>query len=178
MGYSIEEHQHRFAAWAAGRAASVNNCRFSVRQARGILEAAGFTPDLSRPEDLPTAAEIDRVHREWRGAVIAAARPREPELTHGVAAKLINIYLKARFVCGGLHLNERVRCLHPPIDAVLLRKLAEEDVGGFGGRWRKFASWRWSKFTSEQYEEVIGLVQRCLGDRPLWQIEDYWAGHQ
>jgi hypothetical protein len=37
MIYSIEEHKHRFAAWAASRAANVNKCRFRVEQGKKIL---------------------------------------------------------------------------------------------------------------------------------------------
>ena len=42
MSYSIEEHKHRFAAWAAVRAANVNGCRFTVEQGKDILEKAGM----------------------------------------------------------------------------------------------------------------------------------------
>jgi hypothetical protein len=177
MAYTIEQHQHRFAAWAAGRAASVNRCRFSVRTAKSVLEEAGFRPEFSSPRSLPRPAEVDGKHQEWRQAVIEAARRQGVKLTHGVAAKLINVYLKARFVSGGWHLNPRVKCLHPPIDALLLDKLATEDAWGRRRDWRRFAGRRWSKFTSGQYEELIALVRQCLGRRPLWKIEEYWAGH-
>ena len=40
MQYTIEEHKHRFAAWAAGRGANVNGCRFSVLKGKNVLEAA------------------------------------------------------------------------------------------------------------------------------------------
>jgi hypothetical protein len=177
MDYTIQEHQHRFAAWAAGRAASVKNYRFSVAAATEMLKEAGFTEEFL-VEHLPARAEIDEVHRGWRNAVIKAGGQRKLPLTHGVAAKLINVYLKARFVCGGHALHERVRCLHPPIDRVLLEELAKKDVGGSGQKWLKFAGWRWSKFSSEQYQEVINTVRgRCEG-RPLWEIEEYWVGHQ
>ncbi|MBE0440175.1 MAG: hypothetical protein IBX57_10550 [Gammaproteobacteria bacterium] len=42
MPYSIEEHKHRFAAWAAARAANVNGCRFTVEQGKDILEKASM----------------------------------------------------------------------------------------------------------------------------------------
>jgi hypothetical protein len=43
--------------------------------------------------------------------------------THGIAAKLVNVYLKSVFVCGGRHDHPRVRALHPPIDSLLLDAL-------------------------------------------------------
>ena len=101
------------------------------------------------------------------------------DLTHGIAAKLINVYLKNRFVCGGDDDHKRVRCLHPPIDALLLTALAEANFGRQAQAWRKFRDLRWSKFDSAMYQAVIDLMRRSLpAGAPLWQIEEYWEGHQ
>ena len=120
MLYSIHEHKHRFSAWAAGRAANVNGRHFSVEQAKAILEGANLKVLLSGPDQLPATPKIDDTHREWRNAVIWAAKIQGLDFTHGVAAKLINIYLKAGFVCGGHDIDPRVRALHPP-RIILLR---------------------------------------------------------
>jgi hypothetical protein len=109
MPYTIEDHHHRLAAWAASRGASVNGCRFKVQQGVTVLEACGFNAALSRPALLPAPANLDAKHRQWRKQVIAAAKKEGLDFTHGVAAKLINIYLKVRFVCGGHHSNDRVQ---------------------------------------------------------------------
>lgn len=58
-------------------------------------------------------------------------------------------------MCGGDHDHERVRCLHPPIDALLLMALVKEN---FDCRRRPGASSvtkRWSKFDSDTYQDVI-----------------------
>lgn len=52
-GYTIEEHRHRFAAWAAGWAASVKGCRFTVEIGRRLLERAGFEAPTCYPDSLP-----------------------------------------------------------------------------------------------------------------------------
>jgi hypothetical protein len=88
--YTIEEHKHRFSAWAAGRAANVNGCRFSVEQAKTILEAAGLNHLLADPNNLPLPQDIDACHRKWRNSVITAARNLGLIFTHGVAAKLLS----------------------------------------------------------------------------------------
>ena len=176
--YTIEEHQHRLAAWAAGRAASVKGCRFKVWQAKVILETVDFNASFSSAASLPAPAELDRTHREWRNALIRAAGQEGITATHGVAAKLINCYVKVRLVCAGCHDNERIKAMHPPIDEVLLKRLAELDVGGFQKQWKSLGAIRWSKFNSKQYEQVIDLVRRVLPDQPLWKIEEHWAGHQ
>ena len=99
--------------------------------------------------------------------------------THGVAAKLINIYLKAGFVCGGQDNDPRVQALHPPIDRLLLEELYRNDIGGLRGEWGQARKIRWSKFTSKQYETVIASIRSALGvNVPLWHIEKYWRGYQ
>jgi hypothetical protein len=52
-----------------------------------------------------------------------------------VAAKLINVYLKAVFVCGGQHSNKRVKSLHPPIDSQLLDELYNQNIGDLKREW-------------------------------------------
>lgn len=149
MPYTIEEHKHRFSAWAAGRAASVNGCRFSVEQAKEIIEAAGLNQLLACPNNLPLPQDTDARHREWRNKVIEAAKMLRLAFTHGVAAKLINIYLKAGFVCGGHHAHANVQALHPPIDSVLLDGLSAQNIGGYRRAWNKARRIRWSKFDSQ-----------------------------
>ena len=179
MPYAIEDHHHRFAAWAASRGASVKGCRFKVHQGVAVLEACGFNAALSRPARLPSPTNLDAKHRQWRKQVIAAAKKEGLDLTHGVAAKLINIYLKVRFVCGGHHSNDRVQQLHPPIDELLLKKLAAVNFGGQAKLWRKYRQIRWSKFDSDTYEAVIELIRSNLGpDVPLWKVEEHWEGYQ
>jgi hypothetical protein len=179
MLYSIHEHKHKFSAWAAGRAANVNGCRFSVEQAKLILEGADLKQLLLGPDQLPDPLKIDDTHREWRNAVISAAKSQGLDFTHGVAAKLINIYLKAAFVCGGHDTDPRVQALHPPIDGLLLDELFRRDFGGLRGEWSKARATRWSNFTSDQYENVISSIRAALGlNVPLWEVEQYWRGHQ
>lgn len=177
--YSIHEHKHRFSAWAAGRAANVIGCRFSVEQAKAILEGARLKQLLVGPDQLPDPLKIDVIHREWRDAVIAAATSQGLHFTHGVAAKLINIYLKAAFVCGGYDTDPRVRALHPPIDGLLLDELYRRNVGELRHKWSKARETRWSKLDSDEYDDVISSIRLALGPNvPLWEIEQYWRGYQ
>ena len=125
MPYTVEEHNHRLASWAASTSASASPlCRFKVHKGGAILEACGFVAAFSNPSQLPAPAALAVQHLKWRTAVISAAAKENLIFTHGIAAKLINCYLKVRFVCGGHHADARVQALHPPIDEVLLKKLA------------------------------------------------------
>jgi hypothetical protein len=176
--YGIEEHGHRFAAWAAASAASVKGCRFTVEQGRNWLEAAGFVTAFSDPICLPNPVELDAHHRSWREAVIRAASSSGVILTHGVASKLINVYLKARFVCTGLANHPKVAALHPPIDKLLLVELGRDDFAGDGRFWRTASRVGWSTFNSEEYEAIIDRIRGGIAGTPMWMIEQYWAGHQ
>ena len=176
--YTIDEHKHRFSAWAAASAASVKGCRFSVQQGKEILEAAGIKKLLSSPDRLPSPQRIDAVHRQWRNRIVETAKNKGLTFTHGIAAKPLNVYLKAGFVCSGQHDDPRVRALHPPIDSVLLDALCDGDVGGLRAEWNRARRVRWSRFTSEEYEEVIRSIRQAMPNTPLWQIEKHWRGFQ
>ena len=181
MPYTIEDHKHRLAAWAASTAARASKlCRFDVEQGTAILEGCGFDRRFASPNQLPSPRDINQTHRKWRESLIKAAHENGAKnFTHGVAAKLINCYLKVRFVCGGHHDHAYVRCLHPPIDEQLLKALADQDFCGQAKQWRKFRNKRWSKFDSDTYEKVIDLMQHSVpANEPLWKIEEYWKGHQ
>lgn len=178
MPYTIQLHKHRFSSWAAGKAANVNGCRFSVEQAKEIIEIAGLDQLLDDPNNLPLPNNIDAAHAEWRNSIIEGAATLGLEFTHGVAAKLINIYLKAGFVCGGFHDHDNVRALHPPIDSLLLDELSAHDIGGFRRAWNEARRIRWSKFNSQQYQTVIDNIRASLPNGAPWEIEQHWCGYQ
>lgn len=179
MTYLIEEHKHKFAAWAAGLAASVKGCRFKVEIGRYLLEAAGLHTLSENPDRLPD--NMDHGHKAWRQIIINRGKA-EYDLnciTHGVAAKLINVYLKSLFVCGGYHSHEKVKALHPPIDSLLLSELAKNNIGGLRETWKRYANIRWSKFSSDEYEDLIENIKQVVQPGSgLWSIEEYWKGFQ
>ena len=104
-------------------------------------------------DNLPLASEFDKSHRDWREQVISAAKELDLEFTHGVAAKLINIYLKSVYVCGENHADSKVRAIHPPIDSVLLDDLYKQDIGNQKAEWQRAKEARWSKLSSNEYEK-------------------------
>lgn len=180
MAYIIQEHNHRLAAWDASTSASSSpKCRFKVKDGVTLLESCGFDSNLSEPEMLPDSNFIDEKHRLWRNSLIAGAKDiKINNFTHGVAGKLINSYLKSKFVCGGYHEHPNVKSLHPPIDRVLLKCLADNNIGNYSTQWRKYENIGWSKFSSSEYEEVLQLIRSSIPGRPLWEIEEYWQGYQ
>lgn len=177
--YCILEHKHRYSAWAASRAASTKTCRFDVNTGKRIIEVVGLQHLLVNADLLPSSTEMDASHKLWcETAIDAAISHGLTGFGHGVAAKLINVYLKGAFVCGGLEMHERVVELHPPIDSLLLDELYKNDVGGRKKTWALARKRRWSKFDADQYQEVIGCIRLAMNGRPLWQIEEHWRGYQ
>ena len=178
MTYTITEHKHRFSAWAASRASSVKGARFTVEQGKQLIESIGLDTLVDDPDKLPAREDINKQHRLWREQLIAEASKTGLAFTHGVAAKLINMYLKSALVCGGYDSHVKVADLHPPIDAVLLKALRRRNIGGLKSRWKEAELAKWSKFSSDQYEQVIQSIREVMGNRALWKIEEYWQGHQ
>ena len=177
--YSIEEHVHRFSAWAASRAASTKTCRFSVPQGKRIIEAVGLREYISDPDKLPSPLDMGEAHRNWRNLAIHAANARDlTGFTHGIAAKLINCYMKSALVCAGQHNHPRVAALHPPIDSLLLEALWSSNAGGLRARWAVARAVRWSKFGATDYESVIDAIKQLMRTEPLWHVEEWWPGHQ
>lgn len=172
LSYSIHEHSHRFAAWAAATGASASpRCRFRVEDGKAILEAAGFDAQLCRPSQLPKPHQIDRVHAGWSKRVIAEAKKRKLKFTHGIAAKLINLYLKARFTCGGHADHPNVAALHPPIDSLLLKELNRTLPSA------QRLPTNWSTFDAESYQTAIHALRLHVSNQPLWTAEALWQGY-
>jgi hypothetical protein len=178
--YNITTHHHRFAAWASSTAArSSRLCRFSVKNGVRILDAIGFGPDFSSPKNLPAPIDFDGVHKNWRVAAIAQAQSLGIQnFTHGVAAKLINCYLKSRFVCGPFFSHTKIKALHPPLDRLLLESLERIDFGGQKRQWKSLKLKGWSNFNSGDYEKAIKLMKKTLKKDEFWRIEEFWRGFQ
>lgn len=179
MSYDIHEHVHRFASWAASRAASTKGARFPVEEGQYILRQAGLLAILEQGIDgLPNPEQMDAMHRQWRSLIISLAAKRGHAWTHGIAAKLINVYLKAAYVGLATRIHPKVAALHPPLDRELLTGLVRANRGD-AKRWRSWRDIGWSKFTSTQYELVISDVRAWVGiGQPLWKIESEWPGYQ
>jgi hypothetical protein len=181
--YDIIEHVHRFSAWVASRAASQKLCRFPVEKGVQIIEAAGLRELLGGPGKLPTVSEIDKFHQRWRNAVIVEAEKRGiPEMTAGVAAKLINVYLKAAYVNTAYAHDPRVAALHPPIDRFVIKGLRACHESGCTGTtreaWSRLKTVSWTQFDDDDYEQMLGIVRKHLRpNQPLWSVEKHWPGY-
>ncbi len=178
MSYDIIEHKHRFAAWAASRAASAKNSRFKVSAGKAILEQLGLKQLVDAPNLLPEPAKFDAWHHATCTSAIKIALEMKITLNHGSVAKLLNMYLKILFSCGGHENHARVAAIHPPIDNLLLNGLLVRDLGPRTPVWKKAKTKGWSKFLDNDYTEVIINLRDFMGGQPLWMAEEFWQGHQ
>jgi len=173
--YTFNVHRHRFAAWCAASASGASSkCRFSVELGVKLMEKAGL-PDWL--ENLPSAATFDAEHARMRERLAQCASTARlyGAFSHGIAAKMINCYLKAALIG-----QERVsNYIHPPIDRILVAALRKADVGEPGSYiWTEInKQGGWSNMTSQLYEDAIARIKQ-LRPGALWAIEEYWIGYQ
>ena len=174
MNYDSNEHAHRFAVWAASTAGRASiKCRFTVAQGKAMMESNGFTSSLQ----VPIQAEFDHWHRGQRQRFIGSGQIKN--MTHGVAGKLIDVYLKARYL-GSLKREEfSSDYFHPPLDDILIKGIKFGMKIGDLPRLALPKNKAWSTFSSEDYESWIKIVSKLVQvDQPLWMIETHWRGHQ
>ena len=66
------------------------------------------------------------------------------------------------------------RIAHPPIDSILLGKLAASDVNS--EHKKKWAKTKWTKLNDQQYYELIVQLHQVLGaEEPFWKLESFWT---
>jgi hypothetical protein len=181
--YSIDIHIHRFAAWAASRAVMSGmrkkGMRFDVPTGTSLLEKSGVTGLVIGQKALPDPKRFDKVHREWRKIIIDEAKILD--FSDGLAAKLINCYLKAALIYPHTAQNPKIKAIHPPVDRILLENLINDSKLKFGvnrGIGKKVPAW--SKLGSDDYENIMEAIKEVLEydvkspRKGLWEIEKWW----
>lgn len=175
--YTHKEHKHRFAAWCSSTAARASrNCRFKVSQGVQILTLIDIASAVESKSNWGSEKMFDIWHENSCDALVLHAENLEINgFTFGVAAKMVNCYVKA-FTISDTH---QCRFAHPPIDRLLLLALEENNFGERRDTWRFFKNIGWSNFTKAQYSEVIRNIKESLHcSQELWEVESYWDGFQ
>jgi hypothetical protein len=95
-------------------------------------------------------------------------------VTYGRAAKLVAVYLKTTVIMGDQWDSPFGRNMHPPIDRILLQRLAS--CGTIASSHK--ASWSsisWTKLDEDAYYRLIGHLREAIPvDAPFWVIEEHW----
>ena len=183
-GYDIYEHVHRFAAWAAARAASQKGHRFSVSIGKKIIDNVELRDKIGPITHIASNAEnmdiwhkgmCERIREEAKKYI--TKKGKKIEISHGVAAKLINVYLKVALVTVS-STDKNIGLLHPPIDSQVLKGLKKDEKGK---NQKLYEFWKikckrgWSKFTCEEYQAVIKKIRQNPDfEKQLWMVEKYF----
>ena len=174
MGYDLTEHRHRFAVWAAARAAQRGFT--TVKNLRHALQTTDIRSVLAAPETLQlSSSQFDTVHQRWCSSICSTLIDRGiSNVTYGRAAKLVAVYLKAAVIIGDGWNSSLGRNIHPPIDRILLQSLASSVriTSPHKAAWRSVS---WTQLNQPGYDELIGQLRDAIPPHaPFWTIEEYW----
>jgi len=181
MDLEVEEYKHRFAVWTAHRAAFRGQKGADAGSVSNWFNAAGFSSRMSLPAfngDLRKDQKVfDAFHQRSRKDMIECSKTAcgGYGLTHGRAAKAINVYLKTRFVLcepGG----NAARVIHPPIDRILLENIGRkcEALRSLVRKPNGRDPISWTSLESQEYDELIAGFRTFVGNMPFWKLEYFW----
>lgn len=106
--------------------------------------------------------------------------------TYGIAAKILNCYLKVFFL-ESFRNQKFADFIHPPVDAILLKALRKEDEKLFNFKNSVFTNIgvqkipSWTRINENEYKMIIKLMKEFVSSKNqngLWKIESFWIGHQ
>lgn len=195
--YTSDLHKHRVACWAASRAASVPfRYTFRVSTGRDWLHAglriASADAQAREVQEhkfvLAINKAVERIHSrdsfdDWHHRVVtellrSSATIVGRRASYGVAAKLLNVYLKLYFLrqISGSKVGEKFSHFHPPLDSIMIKRF--QRLEGAQDTEIVDLSPAWSTFGAENYRATIDVMRRFAGrtGHPLWKIEAYWTG--
>jgi len=119
---------------------------------------------LQAPETLQLGAvQFDALHRGWCSSICSTLTQRKiAGVTYGRAAKLVAVYLKATVIMGDGVNSSLEHHLHPPIDRILLQRMASSDRISSRHQ-RTWASINWTQLNeSAQIFPTIRAPGRAL----------------
>jgi len=197
MAFDETEYHHRFAAWCASTA--IRSAYIGQPVGLEGTECFQLIEDSQLKDELGAGwralhsshDEFDGWHRGKRKRICdLSAQPNRntPTFTHGVAAKLINVYMKALFLgsvqdCMSAENRKKQKLIHPPVDGLLQQGLSQGLQNGtiFAGGQNVECLINyipWTQLNSEQYEEIIRAFRHITRYHGLWTIEEYWPGYR
>lgn len=204
--YNLDLHKHTLSKWAASRAASQSKgFKFSVELGSKLLLFGKKGSQASDQEFIDYIKQIENFNSQddydsWHHQTILNMTSYTDELkqlldkhnksfnnyTYGIAAKILNCYLKVFFL-ESFGNQKFADFIHPPVDAILLKALRKEDKKLFNFKNSIFTNIgvlkipTWTRINENEYKEIIKLMKEFLsikGQNGLWKIESFWIGHQ
>ncbi len=191
----LAENRLKFASWTASAAARPRGKHaikgFSSEKGLEIIKKSNLGELSEGWCKLPSPDDFDDWHEKKRKDVIKISDcVLEKKFTHGIAAKLINVYLKSLFLASSQeNLSKenvsKMNAIHPPVDSQLLECLAKnldvhqeiskQELDSLRERWKNV---KWTQLDSDGYMKVIDSFKKVTSGKGLWVIEKYWPGFQ
>ena len=167
------EHRFRFAAWAAARAIqqpTKDGFSFKTKEAPDIFKAICFDKIAGKDDWLLKIDDFDTQHAAWRDKLVKHKKG----MTHGRAAKLINVFIKTLMPSDmskvSDELQERWSKVHPPIDRIMLKNMNMKKCKFGNINWEVYLPW--TQLKSCEYQELIDNIRQH--EPCLWKIERFW----
>jgi hypothetical protein len=158
----FNEHRHRYAIWTVARA------QRAFAKNKEITDAIEYT-DLRKwveRNEIISQDDFDVKHTDWCNALTMHFSPKPCE--YGRAAKMIAIYLKTAVVLPANGESQLCGLIHPPIDRVLLQRLAKKTT------LRHFKTINWTTTNHETYWTIVRDIKNSFGFCN-WKIEAFWT---
>jgi len=204
--YNLDLHKHILSKWAASRAASQSKgFKFSVELGSKLLLLGKKGSQASDQEFIDYVKQIENFNSQddydsWHHQTIVNMTSYTDELkqlldkhnksfsnyTYGIAAKILNCYLKVFFLESFCN-QKFADFIHPPVDAILLKALRKEDKKLFNFKNSVFTNIgvqkipTWTRINENEYKTIIKLMKEFVSSKNengLWKIESFWIGHQ
>jgi hypothetical protein len=181
--YSIREHRHNFAVWTAARAAQRGLAGATVKAIGEAIASSGLIDTIAPDTTPPTTPEsFDALHRIWSGKLCRSLAGHCKNVSYGRTAKIVAIYLKTVVVIPAREEDrDFIAVIHPPIDAILLRKIGDDkqmhrDVRDCCNKTRERGK-GWTSLNEDAYFDVINTFRKHNLHQPaFWMLEQFWAG--
>ena len=182
--YNLDFHKHILSKWAASRAASQSKgFKFSVELGSKLLLFGKKGSQASDQEFIDYIKQIENFNSQddydsWHHQTIVNMTSYTDELkqlldkhnksfnnyTYGIAAKILNCYLKVFFL-ESFGNQKFADFIHPPVDAILLKALRKEDKKLFNFKNSVFTNIgvlkipTWTRINENEYKEIIKLMK-------------------
>ena len=204
--YNSDFHKHILSKWAASRAASQSkDFKFSVELGSKLLLFGTSESQASDQEFIDYIKQIETFNSQddfdsWHHQTIVnmitdtyefkqllnTHNKSHNNYTYGIAAKLLNCYLKVFFL-ESFGKQNFADFIHPPVDAILLKALRKDDKKLFNFKNSIFTNIgvqkipTWTRINENEYKTIIKLMKEFVSSKNengLWKIESFWIGHQ
>lgn len=171
MTFTVREYRLGYAVWAAYRAAQAGSSKANGKELSAALKNCGvvsYIDDYDGAEISPDTYK-DK-HDQWCAAIIKHVMSNsKKEITYGIAAKLLGIFVKGYFILAGNESQSLSKVAHPPIDSFLLKGIDKAK----GTKLDK--EYKWQKLDKEKYYKLLDKLKGQLDENEeLWKIEKYW----